>query len=235
MDIKPNQNKKLKIEIEGEYFYRYPIKAHLITKNDDIMAIARKYLKDIVRRDDLVIFSKRIISITQNRFYKKNEIVPSKLAKTLANFVKKTNYGASLRTPETMQLAIEEIGKFKIILAAALSALSKPFRIKGVFYKITGDRIRAISGPAEYIIPPYHNYYFKCPQEPNKLAQEISQLLGCQVAIISACDLGVDVLGASDDVNREIVKKIFKDNPLGQSCEQTPIAIVRRERPGEEL
>lgn len=235
MDIKPNPSKKLDIGIEGEYFYRYPIKTHLISKDDDIMGIAKKYLKDIAQRDDLVVVSKKIISITQDRAYKKEEIAPSKLARLLCRFVRKSSYGASLGTPETMQLAIDEIGSFKITAAALLSAITKPFRIRGVFYRITGYKTTAIDAPKSYAIPPYDNCCFKAPLDCDKIAREISRILLCQVAIIDACDLGIEVLGASENVNKEAVKAILKDNPLGQGAEQTPIAIVRRERPGEHI
>jgi len=47
------------------------------------------------------------------------------------------------------------------------------------------------------------------------------------VAIIDANDLGVNVLGVSEGGDRAFVRAVFKDNPLGQSGEQTPMAIVR--------
>lgn len=235
MDIKPNPNKKLDIEIEGEYFYRLPIKTHLINKEDDILSVIKKYLSNIVRRDDLVVISKKIVSITQGRAYKKDEIKPSGLAKLLCRFVRKSAYGASLGTPETMQLAIDEIGRFKIVAAALLSAATRPFRILGVFYRITGYKTTAIDAPKSYALPPYDNYCFKAPLDCARIAQEVSRMLLCQVAIVDACDLGVEVLGASEDVNKGIVKRILKDNPLGQSAEQTPIALIRRERPGEHI
>ncbi|MFH1175253.1 MAG: coenzyme F420-0:L-glutamate ligase [bacterium] len=235
-NIKPNQNKKLIIEIAGEYFYRYPIKTHLIGKDDNLLAIAKKYLKDIVRHDDLAVFSKKIVSITQKRAYLPEEITPTRLAKVFSKFVKKSpKIGTVLGTPEAMQLAIDESGRFRIVLAAVLSALTKPFRLKGIFYRVAGQKALSVSGPANYTISPYNNYYFKCPADPKITAQELSRLLGCQTVIIDACDMGVDVLGASDEISKEIIKKIFQDNPLGQSNEQTPIAVIRRERPGKNL
>jgi len=235
MNISPNPNKNLTIEIENELFYRYPIKTHLITKDDDIIVTVRKYVKDIVRHDDLIVISKKILAITQNRAFDINEIHPSKLAKFLSYFVRKTPYGTGLSAPEAMQLAIDDAGKIKILFAAVLSALTRPFNMRGVFYRVAGNDISSIDAPAPSAIPPYNKFCIKAPKMPGKAAQNISNVFGCQAAIIDACDLGVEVLGASKGVNKEIVKKIFADNPLGQSDEQTPIAIVRRERPGEDL
>jgi len=52
--------------------------------------------------------------------------------------------------------------------------------------------------------------------------------LGVQVAIVDANDLGVNILGASAGVDKKLVAQIIKDNPLGQTDEQTPIGIIRK-------
>ena len=52
---------------------------------------------------------------------------------------------------------------------------------------------------------------------------------GHDVVIIDANDLGVAVLGkSSKDITDDFCKNVFKDNPLGQSAEQTPLCIVRK-------
>ena len=52
---------------------------------------------------------------------------------------------------------------------------------------------------------------------------------GHQVVIIDANDLGVNILGKPDaKMEDEVLAAIFKDNPLGQQSQQTPIAIVRK-------
>ncbi len=234
-EIKANPGKKLEVEIEGELFFRYPIKTHLISRDDDIVTVARKYLKDLVQDSDLIAISEKAVAITQGRAFMKQSIKPSWFAKLLSHFVYKTPFGIGLGIPETMQLAIEEVGYVRIFFAAALSAITKPFRIRGVFYRVAGRKVASIDGPVDYAIPPYNQYCSKGPENPSKVAQDIATILKCQVAIIDACDLGIDVLGSSEGVDTKIVQKIFKDNPLGQSSEQTPIALVRRERPGEEI
>jgi asparagine synthase (glutamine-hydrolysing) len=46
--------------------------------------------------------------------------------------------------------------------------------------------------------------------------------------VIDANDAGCNVLGASPGVDRQLVTRLFADNPLGQAREQTPICVVRR-------
>jgi len=49
------------------------------------------------------------------------------------------------------------------------------------------------------------------------------------VVIIDANDLGVNVLGKSNkNISDDFCQKVFKDNPLGQASEQTPLCIVRK-------
>jgi hypothetical protein len=41
--------------------------------------------------------------------------------------------------------------------------------------------------------------------------------------------LNVDILGkSSKNLDEKFLKALFKDNPLGQAAQQTPIAIVRK-------
>ncbi|MCU0483287.1 MAG: hypothetical protein MUC54_03295, partial [Chloroflexi bacterium] len=57
-------------------------------------------------------------------------------------------------------------------------------------------------------------------------------LTGCDTVIIDANDLGVAILGKSSKKLRDpVLRAIFKDNPLGQTGQQTPIGIVRRLSP----
>lgn len=52
---------------------------------------------------------------------------------------------------------------------------------------------------------------------------------GHKVIIIDANDIGVNILGKPEkDMDDDMLAAIFKDNPLGQESQQTPIAIVRR-------
>ena len=46
---------------------------------------------------------------------------------------------------------------------------------------------------------------------------------------MDANDIGREILGVSDpSINIDMCKEIFRDNPLGQKSQQTPIAIIRR-------
>ena len=48
------------------------------------------------------------------------------------------------------------------------------------------------------------------------------------VALIDANDAGCATLGTSRGIDKRWVNRLFNDNPLGQTTEQTPICVVRR-------
>jgi hypothetical protein len=126
-----------------------------------------------------------------------------------------------------MQLAIDEVGVPRILLAAALSAITKPFGVHGVFYRVAGPQAAAIDGPTSYTIPPYNQAATLGPRRPNAVARAIAAALDRPVAIIDANDAGCNVLGRSPGVDRRFVERLFADNPLGQAREQTPVCVVR--------
>lgn len=229
MDLLPNKGKSLIIEVTGQKFVRYPVKTKLITPEDkDISFIVEKYVKEYLKKGDIIFISEKAVAITQGRSYPIKEIKASWLAKFLSGFVTKTPIGIGLGSPETMQLAIEEIGIARILVASFIGAAGKIFGIKGLFYTIAGHKARSVDGAVPYAIPPYNTYVSKGPLNANEIAQKIAEKIKISVAIVDANDFGVNILGASKGVDKKLIAKIIKDNPLGQSDEQTPIGIIRQ-------
>ncbi|MDD5638683.1 MAG: coenzyme F420-0:L-glutamate ligase [Candidatus Pacebacteria bacterium] len=223
----PNPGKNLIIEVNNKKYIRYPIKTHLITSKDKMIDVVFNYTKDYLKQKDIVFIGERSLAISQNRSYEIDKVKPSKLANFLVKFVTKSSYGIGLGSPQTMQLAIEEVGKIRIIFAAIIGGLTKFFGIKGVFYKIAGPQAKAVDGAAPYVIPPYNRHVTKAPLNADKIAQEISDKIKVPVVIIDACDFGVWVVGKSKGVDEKLIIQALKDNPLGQTNEQTPIGILR--------
>ncbi|OGZ63344.1 MAG: hypothetical protein A3C58_02545 [Candidatus Staskawiczbacteria bacterium RIFCSPHIGHO2_02_FULL_34_10] len=249
MEILPNTGKNLIIEVDGRRFTRYPIRTKLITSEDsDIVEIVQEYAGKYVESGDIVFISEKAVAITQGRSYPLEKVKASWLAQFLSRFVMKTPVGIGLGSPQTMQLAIEEVGVARILTAAIIGALGKIVGIRGIFYMIAGHGARSIDGAVPYAIPPYNTYVSKGPLNASEVSektrvlilekistrmstQDLSALVSKKkdigVAIVDANDIGVNILGASKGVDKKLVAKIIKDNPLGQSDEQTPIGIIR--------
>ena len=227
--LRPNKSKKLLAKTDEGTFARYPVRTHVVMKGDDLKGIMDKYVKPYLVEGDSIFISEKIVAISQGRAYKLEDIKPSKLAKFLVKFVTKSPHGIGLGSPYTMELAIRDCGVPLILWGCICAAVTKPFGIKGVFYNVVGTRARAIDGPCEYTLPPYNNYAKLAPLNPDKVCKELAEHTGCEVVMLDANDLGLEVLGkSSNKISLTLARQMFGDNPLAQSNEQTPIAIARK-------
>lgn len=224
----PNEGRELHAAIDGVVYARHPVRTHLVTAADDAAEVARSHVGPLGDDVAFVAVSERMVAITQGRSHPMSEIRPGGLARFLVRFVTRPGYGIGLGTPETMQLAIDEVGAPRILLAAAVSGLTKPLGIHGLFYRIAGPQAAAIDGPTSYTIPPYNQAATLGPKDPNGAARALAAAVDRPVAVIDANDAGCNVLGASPGLDRQLVRRLFADNPLGQAAEQTPMCVVRR-------
>jgi hypothetical protein len=233
----PNPDRVLHATLDGTVYARHPVRTHLVTDADDAADVVRRSVAPLPGGTVLVAVSERMVAITEGRSYPMTSIRPGRLARFLVRFVTRPGYGIGLGTAETMQLAISEVGAPRILLAATVSGLTKPFGVHGLFYRIAGRQAAAIDGPTSYTIPPYNQAATLGPKDPKRAAREISTALDVPVAVIDANDAGCNVLGLSRALERRLVERLFADNPLGQAGEQTPICVVRRVAwpPGEPL
>jgi hypothetical protein len=222
-----NEDRALHASVGGIAYARHPVRTHLVTAADDALDVLKRYVGEPRDGTRLLAVSERMVAITQGRSYPISEIRASPLARLLERFVTRPGYGIGLGSAETMELAIREVGAPRILLAAAVSAITKPFGIHGMFYRLAGPQAKAIDGPTSYTIPPYNQSATLGPKDPDAAARRLAAGMGVPVAVIDANDAGCAVLGASPGVDRRFVERLFADNPLGQAREQTPICLVR--------
>lgn len=229
-EYKPNEKKQLIVSTTYGEYMRIPIKTHIIAAGDSLKEVMDRYVMPLVQPGDYILLSEKIVAISQGRAFDIDDIHPSSAAKLLSRFVYKSPYGIGLGSPWTMELAIRDIGLPKILVAAFCSAVTKPFGKRGVFYNIVGMAGRAIDGPCSCTIPPYNHYAKMAPADPDGVAAELREHTGCMTAVMDANDIGVEILGLSDPekLTEEMCRAFFRDNPLGQGSQQTPIAIVRK-------
>lgn len=223
----PNDMRHLFATAQAVVYLRAPLKTPLVSAGDDLLQVLRRVTDDQLEAGDLLVLSEKIVAISQGRSFPIQEIRPRPLARFLSGHVTRTPSGIGLGIPETMELALREAGGARILYAAAVSALARPFGRRGVFYRIVPQAVAAIDGPTRGTLPPYNTHAKLGPKNPAAVAQSLSDALGVGVAIVDANDLDVSVLGASSDVDTQTVRTLFWDNPLGQGHEQTPVALIR--------
>ncbi len=228
-ELVPNEGKNEIIEVDGVAYRRLPIKTHVVTDADRIADVAEQYAKEKMEDGDVLFISEKCVACTQKRAIPMEEIKPRLLARILSRFVYKSPYGIGLSIPQTMEMALQECGTLKILWAAFCSAIGKIFGKRGIFYDIAGPKARSIDGPCDCTIPPYNHYVVLGPSEPDKVAREIKERIGFDVCIVDINDIDGVILGISDDqMDRKLYARILKDNPLGQSGQQTPMGIIRK-------
>jgi hypothetical protein len=225
-----NEGKALEATIEGTTYARIPLRTRVVMPDDDLDAVITEYAASAVQPGDLLFVTEKIVAITQGRSYRIDEITPRKLALFLSKYVTRTPYGIGLGMPETMEMALRECGTPRILFAAAVAAVTKAFGRKGDFYRIAGDKARAIDGPTKHTIPPYNEAVVLGPKNPRQVAAHVQTLVGgkADVAVVDINDLGGNILGSTlDRAGEQRLLRILKDNPLGQGHESTPMGIIR--------
>lgn len=227
MDWSPNPGKKLTRSYRGQVWARYPLRTHVVQPGEDLAQLVERYAAPALREGDVLAISEKVVAICQRRTFPVDEIHPRPLARWLSRFVTRTPHGIGIGSPVTMELALREAGVWRILVAAAVAALTKPLGVRGMFYRVAGRSIAAIDGPTPYTLPPYNRYASLAPKDPDGVARRLAEQLGVPVAIVDANDLGVEVLGASQGLDRALVAELFRDNPLGQGSQQTPLCILR--------
>jgi asparagine synthase (glutamine-hydrolysing) len=236
----PNPGRHILLESDGSTWARLPLRANLVSSGDDLTAALLGALDAAagrgvgLRSGDIVALSEKVVAITQGRSFPVDEIVVTPLASLLSRFVHRVPIGIGLGRPQTMQLALEEAGTARVLLAAACAGLTRPLGIRGVFYRVAGSRVAAIDGPTAHTIPPYNTHASKAPKDPDGVAERLRRAIearagiAVEVAVVDTNDLAADVLGASAGVDRSALIAALADNPLGQTDEQTPFCILRR-------
>ena len=167
---RPNDGKSLEISVDGVRYARIPIRTRVIMPGDVLDEIITEYAGGEVKPGDLLFITEKIVGITQGRSFLLEEIHPRRLAFFLSKYVTRTPYGIGLGMPETMEMALRECGTPRILFAAAVSAVTKAFGRRGDFYRIAGEKARAIDGPTEGTMPPYDRSVVLGPDRPQEVA-----------------------------------------------------------------
>jgi asparagine synthase (glutamine-hydrolysing) len=235
---KPNPGNHLFLQAGEDVLARVPLRSRVVTPDDDIVDAILEAIDhaDGIETDDgdVVLVSAKALSISQGNALPVAEIRASRAARWLSRFVSRTPVGVGLGHPATMQLAIDEVGLPRILLAAFAAAVARPFRMRGVFYRVAGGHVNAIDGPSTANLPPYDMWACKVPSdcegEVRRIASGIAARTGrkVEVAVIDANDLAAEVFATTPGIDPDTVLRIVVDNPLGQSAEQTPFGLVRK-------
>lgn len=227
-NFKANPNRELIRTIDGHNYLRIPVKTGVIKSGDNLFEIIETILSDKIQKDDIVVISESVLAISQGRAIPVSQIKPGILARILWRGVRKVPYGIGLRSPESMQCAINEAGACRILLASVVGFLGKLVGRRGDFYRIAGKQAATIDAATTSPVAEFHDCVIMGPKDPDIFCRDLTGKIRIQSAVVDVNDIGGSwVLGASEEVDRSRLEDIMRDNPLGQANELTPIGIVR--------
>jgi len=202
-----------------------PIRTHLITHKDNIIDVVVSYTSPIVESGDIIVIAESPVAISQGRAYLSSSVKSGLLARFLCKF---PNKDGSLATPQAMQLAINEVGIFRILLGAIAAAFGKAIGRSGDFYRVAGKELARIDDIAG-TLPPFDHYIVLGPKNPQIITDEIYKKTGITTVIADINDMGcVDILAISGEMSEDEIMEILKQNPFGNDDQQTPIVVLKK-------
>jgi hypothetical protein len=125
-----------------------------------------------------------------------------------------------------MQFVVQSIGAWRVLGAAALSALTRPMGMRGAFYRVAGPVARDVDGA----VPPYEDLLFPPlrEQDAEMLCGQLEDALGVGVCIADLNDFGGHTRAVSLlALPAPVLSQVLADNPLGQRLTGTPFGVVR--------
>jgi hypothetical protein len=218
------------ITVSAIRYERIPIQTHLIKFGEKLLPLLEQYVLGRAKKGDWLAISEKVVSVSQNNVRHISTVKAGWLAKLIVKGVKKYPNDIGFSRPEKMQLAVELAGRPRIILAMVLGALGKFIGIRGIFWRVAGNRISEIDGFNPDAMDPYKEYAALPPKHPERVCNEIESHIGIPAAIIDGNNINVEVIAASKSmpVDKKTARLILSDNPMGQDDEMTPFILVRK-------
>jgi len=230
VQLKPNPGHELAREVKGQVFHRYPIRTHFVKVGESYLSLVEKYVLPHYREGDILSLGEKVVSLCQGRVIYKDEVKISLLARILSRFAMHNPAGPAMDNVYKMQTAIDICGWWRVLLAAILAALGKLIGKRGIFYNFLGNNVRNIDGFCVVGWEYYADKGILAPAEPDKVCQEIKDRYGIDCVIVDANDLDIEILGKNTEIpyDSDFLAEIIRDNPSGQSREQTPLILIRK-------
>jgi F420-0:gamma-glutamyl ligase len=209
----------------GRHYARAPIQVPWLHAGDDLSVILSSHASLFDENDTLAVSEKVVVLLT-GRAIPISTMAPRRLAVVLAGRVRPRCGSRGLSVPEKMEYVLRSVGTARVLGAVIASALTRPLRVHGAFYRIAGDVARDIDGGR----PPYEDLLFPplATDEAEQLCAELEGAVGVGIAIVDMNDFGGTIRATSSRaLSAPVLQEILADNPLRQRLASTPFAIVR--------
>ena len=215
---------------DGKKYERYAIQTHFVQVGESQTELVEKYVRPLYKPGDVLSFGAKVMCMCVKSVRTRDQVKPGFWANLLWRFAGINSTGVGMHEPYKLQLVIDIVGLPRVLLAVVCSAVTKPFGVHGVFYKVCGKGVGGIDGfyfRSSFDL--YHELALINPDHPNELCDQLAKETGIPVVLMDANDIQRDQLGKSKDMplSDEQLQDAMKDNPSGQGDELTPLILIR--------
>ncbi|MDR3051543.1 MAG: F420-0--gamma-glutamyl ligase [Oscillospiraceae bacterium] len=215
---------------DGRAYQRYAIQTHFVQRRESKIALVERYVLPLYQPGDVLSFGAKVMAMCADTVRERKDVKPGFWAKRMWRFAGINHTGVGMHEPHKLQLVIDICGLPRVLLAAAVSAVTRPFGMRGLFYKICGKGVGGIDGfyfRSSFEV--YRELALINPDHPNELCDEIAQALHVPTVLMDANDIEQNQLGKSKDfpLTDAQIQDALGDNPSGQGDELTPLILIR--------
>lgn len=214
----------------GRKYDRWAIQTHFVEVGEDQAELIRKYVMPLYQEGDMVAFGAKVMAMCTKNVRTIDDVHPGFFAKLMAPFAGINSTGVGMHEPYKLQMVIDMCGLPRVLLAAFVSAVTRPFGIRGLFYKICGKGVGGIDG--FYFRSSFERYKTMGlinPDNPVELCDGLMKDTGIPVVLMDANDIEQNQLGKCTGfpLTDDEIQDALRDNPHGQGDELTPLILIR--------
>lgn len=214
----------------GRKYDRFAIHTHFIEVGEDQAELVRRYVLPLAQPGDVLAFGAKVMAMCTKNVRTKEQVHPGFWAKLLAPFAGINETGVGMHEPYKLQLVIDIVGAPRVVFAAFVAAVTRPFGVHGLFYKICGHGVAGIDG--FYFRSSFERYKSLAlinPPNAVELCDALEKDTGIPVVLMDANDIDQNQLGKCTDfpLTDDEIQDAMRDNPCGQGDELTPFILIR--------
>ena len=215
---------------DGKRYDRFAIHTHFIEVGEDQAELVRRYVLPLYEPGDVLAFGAKVMAMCTKNVRSKEQVKPGFWARLLSPHASETTAGIGMHDPYKLQLAIDMVGAPRVVFASVVSAVTKLFGVKGLFYKIVGKGVAGIDGfYYRSSFDRYKDLALINNENPVELCDALEKATGVPVVLMDANDIDQNQLGKCSDfpLTDDQIQDALKDNPSGQGGELTPFILIR--------
>ncbi|MDD5896955.1 MAG: F420-0--gamma-glutamyl ligase [Clostridia bacterium] len=215
---------------DGRKYSRFAIQTHFVQVGESQTELVEKYVRPLYQEGDMLSFGAKVMCMCVKSVKTREEVNPGFWANLLWRFAGINTTGVGAHEPYKMQMIIDICGLPRVLLAAFLSAVTKPFGVHGVFWRVCGHGVAGIDGfYSRSSFALYHELALVNPSNPAELCEQLYRETGIPVVLMDANDLQRDQLGKNSafPLTDDQIQDAMADNPSGQGDELTPLILIR--------